>query len=229
MSEQKLSFWNHLDELRGVLLRSLGVWVAASVAMFCMKVPLFDILFAPAQPDFPLYRWFCRLSELTGWEILCLPEADIQFLNIDLTAQFMTHLQVAMVAGLIVALPFIIYWLYGFIAPALYEKEKRYSAIIIISTILLFVSGLALNYFLIFPLSFRFLGTYQVSSLVVNQVSLSSYISLFLVLSLLMGIMFEIPVLTWLLSCMGILSFYLDSSCHSRKNVGLFILSFPVK
>ncbi|MBQ6984712.1 MAG: twin-arginine translocase subunit TatC [Paludibacteraceae bacterium] len=175
-----LSFWDHLDELRSALLKSLSAWLVASVVAFVCKEPLFAVLMKPLGPEQKL-------------------------INIDVTAQFVTHVQVALCIGFVVALPLMIWWLYGFVAPALYRQEKRYTVIFMVCAVLLFAAGVALNYFLIFPLSFRFLSEYQVSPLVVNQISLSSYFSLLLVLSILMGLLFEVPVVTWLLSRLGIL------------------------
>ena len=175
-----LSFWDHLDELRSALLKSLGAWLVASVAAFVCKDPLFAVLMKPLG-------------------------AEQKLINIDVTAQFVTHVQVALCIGFVVALPLMIWWLYGFVAPALYRHEKRYTVIFMVCAVLLFAAGVALNYFLIFPLSFRFLSEYQVSPTVVNQISLSSYFSLLLVLSILMGLLFEVPVVTWLLSRLGIL------------------------
>ena len=175
-----LSFWEHLDELRSVLIKSLVAWLVASIAAFCFKQPLFDLIFRP------------------------LGQGQ-QLINIDVTAQFFTHVQVALCVGFVVALPLIVAWLYGFVAPALYRNEKRYSLIFVLSALMLFAAGVALNYFVIFPLSFNVLSTYQVSDIVVNRISLTSYISLLLVLSIFMGLMFEIPVLTWLLAKLGIL------------------------
>lgn len=200
-----LSFWEHLDELRSVLLKSLGAWCIATLVAFIFKGPLFAFLFAPTQSDFVLYGWLCQLGQAIEWEGLCPESVHIQFINTELTAQFMSHIQVSMLAGLVLALPFIIWWLYGFISPALYEQERRKGIVLSITSLFLFVVGVGLSYLLIFPLSFRFLGTYQVTSLVVNQISLSSYMSLFLVLTVLMGLLCEIPILTWLLSRMGIL------------------------
>lgn len=126
-------------------------------------------------------------------------------INIDVTAQFVTHVQVSLCVGFVVALPLIVWWLYGFVAPALYQNEKRYSLAFMLSSLLLFAAGVALNYLVIFPFSFRFLSAYEVSGVVVNQISLGSYMSLLLVLSVLMGLLFEVPVITWLLSKLGIL------------------------
>ena len=204
-SDSGPSFWDHLDELRGVLLKSLGALLVTSIAAFCCKDWLFAVLFAPVQSDFVLYRGLCRLAQATGWTALCPEAININFLNTELTAQFMTHVEVSLFAGLILASPLIVYWLYGFVAPALYARERKYSVALIVCSLLLFVAGVCLDYFLIFPLSFRFLGTYQVTELVTNQISLSSYISLFVVLALLLGLLFEVPVLTWFLSRLGVL------------------------
>lgn len=207
-----MTFWDHLDELRSVLLKSLAAWLVCATGAFFAKDLLFAWLFAPASSDFVLYRWLCRLAECTGWSALCPGEMEVHFLNTELTAQFMTHVEVSLWAGFVLALPLIVYWLYGFVAPALYEKEKRYSISLIVCATGLFVLGVLLDYFLIFPLSFRFLSGYQVTSLVVNQISLGSYISLFIVLALLMGLLFEVPVVTWFLTRMGILE-----ARHLRK------------
>ena len=216
------SFWDHLDELRSVLLKSLGVWAVAFVGAFCCKDRLFDLLFAPTQPDFITYRWLnafnCQLSPFT----FHLSTFNFQFINTELTAPFVIHLQVAMAAGLVIAMPFIVYWLYGFIAPALYERERRYSTVLVLASVLLFGLGIALNYLLIFPVSFRFLGTYQVTPLVVNHISLSSYVSLFLILTLLMGLLFEVPLLTWTLSKIGLLR--KEQLCRYRRHVFVGIL-----
>ena len=177
--ESNLSFWDHLDELRSVLLKSLIAWIVASIAAFCFKKPLFDIIFRPLGVQ--------------------------KLINIDVTAQFFTHVQVSFCIGFVIALPLIVAWLYGFVAPALYQNEKRYSVIFMLSALLLFVAGVALNYFVIFPLSFRLLSTYQVSDVVINRISLGSYISLLLVLSILLGLLFEVPIVTWLLSKLGLL------------------------
>lgn len=192
-----LSFWEHLEELRSVLLKSLAAWLIASVVAFCFKQPLFDLIFRPL-------------------------ESGQQLINIDVTAQFFTHMQVALCVGFVVALPLIVAWLYGFVAPALYQNEKRYSLIFILSALILFAAGVALNYFVIFPLSFKMLSTYQVSDIVVNQISLTSYISLLLVLSIFLGLMFEIPVLTWLLAKLGILR--REHLKHYRGHVFVAIL-----
>jgi sec-independent protein translocase protein TatC len=154
---------------------------------------------------------------MTGWETLCPEETTIHFINTELTTPFFTHLQVAMFTGLLIALPLVIWWLYGFIAPALYKQEKKYCIIFSLTSILLFLLGVFVSYILIFPLSFRFLGSYQVTPLVVNQISLSSYISLLFTLCALMGLLFEVPIVTWLLARMGIIQ--KNQLRHYRRHV----------
>lgn len=219
--EENMSFWQHLDVLRGVLWRSIAATCILAVAAFFLKDLLFALLFAPAQSDFVVYRGMCRLAEMTGWSSLCPSDFEALFINTELASQFMTHLEVSLWAGVFLASPYIIYLLYGFVAPALYENEKRHSAALIGSCVLLFMAGVLLNYFVIFPFSFRFLSTYQVRPEVVNQIALSSYMSTFLLLSLMLGIMFELPVLAYALAKLGILTPAM--LCSYRKHAFVFI------
>ena len=149
-----MSFWQHLDVLRGVIWKSLIAVVVLAVAAFCLKDALFSVLFAPSKTDFILYRGMCKLAELTGWSKLCPGDFEVAFINTELDSQFMTHMQVALWTGACLASPYIIYLLYGFVAPALYEQEKKYSVGIVLAAVSLFLSGVLLNYFVIFPFSF---------------------------------------------------------------------------
>ena len=206
MSEREVSsFWDHLDVLRKVLLRCLMAWGIGAAAAFCFKTAMFDLLFAPSRDDFISYRGLAWLCEKTGWQSLCPGSFQASFINTELAAQFMTHIKVALWAGLVVVSPYLLVQLYGFIAPALYDNEKRHAAPIIIWGTLLFLLGVLMNYFVIFPFAFRFLNNYQVYAEVHNQISLSSYISNLLMLSLLMGILFEIPIVNYLLAKAGLL------------------------
>ena len=206
MSEQKVSsFWDHLEVLRKVLFRCLIAWMVGAVAAFCFKNLLFGLLFAPSRDDFISYQGLAWLCEKTGWQSLCPGSFQASFINTELAAQFMTHIKVALGAGLVVVSPYVLVQLYGFVAPALYDREKRHAAPIIIWGTLLFMLGVLMNYFIIFPFAFRFLNDYQVYEEVKNQISLSSYISNLLMLSLLMGVLFEIPIVNYLLAKAGLL------------------------
>ncbi len=192
MSEP-LTFWDHLDVLRGYLIKIIVAMVAFGVVAFLFKDELFRIVLAPSQSDFFLYR-------LMGAEPF-----HIKLMNVGLTEQFMIHMKIALYAGFLVASPYILYLLYSFIAPALYQREKHYAVRIVGGGYLMFMVGVLVNYFVIFPLTVRFLGTYQVSELVENMLSLESYIDTLLMMSLMFGILFEIPIISWLLALFGLL------------------------
>jgi sec-independent protein translocase protein TatC len=205
-----LTFWDHLEELRRVLFRVVGVVVVLMLAAFGFKEELFGIVLAPQQNDFLLYRW------------LGVESFSVQLINTQLASQFITHMKVACYAGILLASPYIIYQLFRFVSPALYTNERRYVMQVTVWGYLLFMVGVLLNYFLIFPLTFRFLGTYQVSETVVNTITLTSYVDTLMMLSLMMGIVFEIPILSWLFAKLG----FLTSSFmkHYRRHAIVIIL-----
>ncbi|HBZ33793.1 MAG TPA: twin-arginine translocase subunit TatC [Bacteroidales bacterium] len=194
-----MSFWSHLDVLRGSLLQCLAVWLLLSLTAFCFREALFEVVFAPSLNDFFLYR-VLRKSGIT------VPQMDIEFINTELAAQFTTHIEVAACAGLVMSLPYLIACFYNFVAPALYAREKRYTKLVITAGSLLFALGALFSYFVIFPLSVRFLANYQVYSAVHNMISLSSYIGTLLTLCLLMGLLFELPMVTYALGKLGVIN-----------------------
>lgn len=197
------SFWDHLDELRSVLLRCVGVWAVCTAVLFCFRDALFGVLFAPAYPDFITYRWIRYILPSWGEASSAF---SISFINTQLAAQFTVHLRMAALAGLAFAFPYILWQLYGYVSPALYPHEKRAAGRIITFGTLLFLCGMALNYFIIFPFAFRFLATYQVLPEVVNHIALDSYVSTLLVLSLVMGLLFELPMVVWALGKAGLIN-----------------------
>lgn len=217
-NDDQRSFWDHLDELRSVLLRSLVAWAVTTGVVFALKDYVFAALFAPARPDFPLYRLLQRISPSFMQDEM----PELSLLNIDLTGQFMMHLEVSVWLGLVLALPVLVWQVYRFISPALYQNERRYVLRLMLPSALLFLLGVMMSYCLIFPLSFRFLSLYSVDALVVNQISLGSYISALLILSILMGILFQVPVLTWALSAMGLVT--AEMLCHARSYVLIGVL-----
>lgn len=195
MSENDASgtFWEHLDVLRGVLLRSLAVVALLAVVAFCFKETLFAVVLAPRSSDFITFR-------LLGTE----PFA-VSLMNTGLTEQFMIHMKVAAYAGLLFASPYIIYELFHFVSPALYRVERKRTVQVVGASVTMFLLGTLVNYFLIFPLTVRFLGTYQVSADVTNMLTLQSYMDTLIGMSLVMGVVFELPVVSWMLSRFGIL------------------------
>ena len=200
MSEQ-LTFWEHLDELRSCLIRSVVVVVVAAVVAFFLKEWLFTVVLAPRSSDFLSYR---LLGIDDGF--------SIHLMNVGLTEQFMTHMRVALYAGLLIAAPYVLYQLFRFVSPGLYQDERRASVWIVGSAYLMFMLGTLVNYLLIFPLTVRFLGTYQVSPDVQNMLTLQSYIDTLIGMSFVMGVVFELPVVCAILGRMG----FIDGSMMSR-------------
>lgn len=201
-----MNFWGHVEVLRWVLIRCLVVVFGLAVAVFCFKDFVFDdIIFAPSRADFVTYRLMARLGELTGIEGLSPQLGGIDMININLAAQLMTHLRVSFYLAAIVAMPYIIMELWLFVKPALYRREQRPARFAIVAFFFQFFLGLALAYYIIFPVTFNFLANYQVSESIANQISLNSYIGTFLGLMLTMGIVFEMPIVAYFFAKISIL------------------------
>ena len=194
MSDTPQTFWGHLDELRWVLLRSLAVVVIVAVALVCLKEWLFAIVLAPHSADFITYR-------LMGAEPF-----SVDLINTELTEQFMTHMRVAFYGALLFALPYVLYELFRFVSPGLYANERRAAVWVVASSYVMFALGTAVNYFIVFPFTLRFLGTYQVSPDVTPMLTLQSYIDMLISMSFVMGVVFELPVLCAILGRAGMLS-----------------------
>ena len=194
-----MDFWGHLDELRASIVKIIVAVLVAGIAAFCCKDLLFSVVMAPSRDSFITYRLFSRLTGHAS-------RFSVDLFNPELAQQFIVHMRVALWMGLLVVSPYVIYLLYRFVAPGLYAHERRYAVRAVGSGYIMFILGVALNYFLIFPLTFRFLGTYQVSPDVPNQIALTSYIDILLMLSFLLGVVFEMPVLAWLLAKMSVLT-----------------------
>ena len=210
---ETMTFWDHLDELRSVIIRILVITAVAAVVAFVMKDEMFAIVLAPRSSDFITYR-------LMGVEPF-----SIHLMNIGLTEQFMMHLKTAMYFGVLVASPYIIWLLFQFVSPALYESERKYATVLCLSGYLMFMLGTLLNYFLIFPLTVRFLGTYQVSPDVANMLTLQSYMDTLMMMNIVMGIVFELPVVSWILGRMGIINRSMMRSVRRQAIVAILIIA----
>lgn len=221
-TSKDLPLSGHLEELRKIVGRCVIVWILAALLCFACKDMLFRIIFAPAQSDFLVFQALQYLSSL--WHIPSLSPGEFtpHFIATELTAQFMTHITVSLVASAVLCTPFIIYELFQFVAPALRQTNRRLSALVIVLSSLLFIMGITLNYFVIFPFAYRFLSSYQVQPDIVNQITISSYISLFVVLSLLMGLLFELPVIAYILAKWGLVTG--EQMRHYRKYALVAIL-----
>lgn len=193
--EAEMSFWDHLEVLRGTLFRSVLVITLVSVVVFCLKSLVFDdIILAPTKSDFFIYKWL-RMGNM-----------QMSLVNLDISAQFFVHLQVAFELGFILSFPYVCFEIWKFIAPALYRSEKRAVRGAFLSASFLFYLGLVIGYYLIVPISLNFFMGYKISDDVMNTISLTSYISMFTSTVLAFGIVFEFPIVVVILSKLGIVT-----------------------
>lgn len=200
-----MTFGGHLEVLRRMLFRIIAVVMVLAIAIFCFKDKTFELLMAPSQWDFVTYRYIEKFLHRLGFEFT-FNEYHVNLIATELSSQFMTHVTTALYIGLLGASPFIMVELFRFVTPALYENEKKYSVQVAITIYLLFIIGVLMSYFVLFPISFRFLGTYSVSGMVESNITLKSYISTFTTLTLVMGLVFQLPVIAYFLGKLEVVS-----------------------
>lgn len=219
MEEEKLTFGGHLEVLRKMLFRILGITACVAIAIFCFKEQIFSLLLAPSEYDFVMFQWIERLCALVRWDFH-FDEYHINLISTELASQFMIHLSTSIYLALLAVSPYIVVELFRFISPALYEDERKYSTIVCIAVYLLFIIGVLISYYIIFPISFRFLGTYQVADVVVSNITLKSYISTFTTLTFVMGVVFQLPILAFFLAKLG----FIDAEMMTRYRRHAFML-----
>ena len=216
----EMSFWGHLDELRKVLFKIAGVVILVSIVMFIAMPYVFDtVVLAPTHHDFPLYALFDAIMPPEPGT----PPFDIDLININLASQLFIHLSMSGYTAAVICFPIIIYLLWGFISPGLYENERKNSRTAFLFGIIMFYLGIAVGYFLVFPLTLRFLATYQLSESIHNTLTLDSYMDNFLGICLIMGIVFELPLVAWLLGKFGILTRAFFSKYRRHAIVALLV------
>jgi sec-independent protein translocase protein TatC len=224
--EKEMTFWEHLDELRGTLWRVLIALLVTSIAAFAFKEVLFDdIILAPKSKTFITYRAFCKLGEWLSMPSLCIDPSQFQLININLAGQFTSHMNISLVAGLILALPYVLWELWRFIKPGLNEQEVRSSRGAVTIITLLFITGVLFSYFIVAPLMINFLGGYAVSSSVSNQIALTSYVSSITLMTLLMGLLFELPVLVLFMTKIGIITPKYLRKYRKHTMIGILIIA----
>lgn len=225
--EDKMSFLDHLEVLRWHLIRIvIALFIGASLA-FVFKYIVFDVIvLAPANNEFITYRLFCKLSQfLNLGDGLCFDDLKFELINLSMAGQFSMHIVVSLIAGVILAFPYILYEVWRFIKPALKNAEKNYARGLVFWGSFLFLSGVAFGYYVITPLSVQFLGSYTVSELVMNQISLRSYISTVTTITLSTGIVFQLPILVYFLSKLGFVTPLLMRTYRRHAIVGVLLLS----
>lgn len=224
--KNKMSFLDHLGELRWHLVRSSVAIIIFAVIAFVAKSIIFDqIIFGPKQPDFPTYTFFCWLSSFIGGDVFCFDEMPFELLNMRMSGQFQMHLWVSMIAGLILAFPYVFWEIWRFVQPGLHENERKNSRGVIFFTTILFALGVLFGYYVIVPLSVQFLGSYTVSEDVFNRIDLTSYISLVSSVTLATGILFQLPIAVYFLSKVGVVTPELLKTYRKHAIVGILLLS----
>ncbi len=210
MSEKdsEMSFLDHLEIFRWHLIRAAAVILFFAIIAFIYKDIVFDvILLGPKNPDFPTYKALCNISRFLGFEdAFCLTESPFSLMNISMSGQFSTHITTSIFAGFIVSFPYVLWELWRFISPALLDGETKLAKGIVFFSSLLFMSGIVFGYYVVAPLSVNFLGSYQVSNTVANQIGLTSFISTITTVCLANAIIFELPILVYFLTKIGLLT-----------------------
>ncbi len=224
--EAEMSFLEHLEELRWHIIRSVSFVIVFAVVAFIMKDFIFDtIIFKPKTPEFWTNRMLAKLGELVGTDVLKINQNPLKLIALKMSDQFMLHFMVAIVVGLIVASPFVFYEIWRFIKPALYDKEKKHASGAVFYTSVLFLLGILFGYFLIVPLSIDFLTTYSVSAEVENQINMRSYISTVTSITFASGIIFLLPIFSYFLSKVGILTPKFMKTYRKHSYVVMFLLA----
>jgi sec-independent protein translocase protein TatC len=227
-SEHKeMSFLDHLEELRWRIVKAFSAILIGAVVVFFFKEWLFDgVIFAPMREDFFTYRAFCSMSYHLGFEDkLCFTDLILTLQSINMVTQITMHIVASLIAGLILAFPFVFYQVWGFISPGLKKEERKQANGMTIWVSVLFFLGVAFGYFIIVPLSVQFLGNYQVSSLVKNNIDISSYVSTVTTLTLATGVLFQLPVVVIILARLGLITAAMLKTYRKHALVVVLIVS----
>jgi len=222
----EMSFLDHLEELRWHIIRSALAIVIIAVIAFVLKDFIFNtVILNPRTPDFWTNRMFAKLADWAGTEALKINQQPLELISIKIAGQFMTHIWVSIIAGFIIASPIVFYEFWRFIKPALYDNEKKHASGAVFFTSFLFMLGILFGYFLIVPLSVHFLGTYNVSGEVTNQINLKSYIGSVTSISLAAGVVFLIPIFSYFLSKVGLITPQFMKTYRKHAYVVMLLLS----
>ncbi|GAB6008915.1 twin-arginine translocase subunit TatC [Dysgonomonas reticulitermitis] len=223
----EMSFWDHLEDLRWTIIRSIVALFVFAIIGFVLMPYIYDsIIMGPTRADFVLYRYLCAAtSAVPFFPDFCDDTFHVDIININLASQFFRHMTTSFWLALILTFPYLVFEIWRFVSPALYENEKRSIRWAFMFGTVMFFLGCLVGYCLVFPMTFRFLATYQLSEVIVNQISLDSYMDNFLMLIFIMGIVFELPLLSWLLSKLGLLNRSFFKKFRRHAIVGLLVLS----
>lgn len=222
----EMTFWDHLDVLRFALMRSFAVvFILAVIAFYFTDFVYSDVILGPKNPDFISNRIFCKFGQLVNIESLCINQIDFKLNNLEMAGQFRSNLLISFIAGLVVAMPYLLTEIWLFIKPALTKKERKGVSGFVFVTTFLFIVGVSFGYFVIAPLAVNFLATWTISADIQNTFRLGSYISMVVMLALSTGLVFQLPVIIYFLARMGIVTPLILKTYRKHAIVGVFILS----
>jgi sec-independent protein translocase protein TatC len=206
-NEGEMTFLQHLEELRWHIIRSVVAVAVGAVVAFILKDFIFNqVILAPKNPDFITNRLLCRLADIVNAPVLCINQQPLNLISIKMSGQFTTHINISLIAGLVLAFPYVFWEFWSFFRPALYEKERKYARGAVTAASLLFLTGILFGYYIISPLSINFLATYRVSDLVTNQINITSYIGSVTSVALSAGVTFELPIVVFFLARIGVIT-----------------------
>ena len=221
-----MSFIDHLEELRWAIFRSAVSVLIFAVIAFINKNFVFEkVLFGPTKPDFPTFKLMCQLSQKLNLDLICIDSINYKVVNLELAGQFMTHITTSISLGFVFAFPYLVWEVWKFVKPALHENELKSSRSVLFSSSILFFIGVLFGYFVLVPFGINFLSTYSVSAEISNTFSLSNYIGFITMFVLMSGIMFELPVATFLLAKVGIIDNYIMIEYRKHAVVVIFIVA----
>ncbi len=223
--EREMSFLDHLEELRWHIIRSLIAIVVFTIAAFVAKSIVIDtVILGPSRTDFWTYEKLCELAEIINTPALCIDKLDFELVSRKLSSQFMTHITVSFVVGLIIGFPYLFWEIWRFIKPGLHPQERRASRGATFSVSLLFLIGVLFGYFIISPISVRFFATYQISESLENLFDLSSYITTVTMIVLGSGLLFQLPVVVFFLTKAGLVSSSLMRKYRKHAIIVILVL-----
>lgn len=224
---EEMTFWDHLEDLRWTLIRSIiALFVFAVLAFIFMPYIYDSMIMWPTRADFFLYEYLCKVtSAIPLMPDFCDSNFNVKIININVASQFFRHMTTSFWMALILTFPYLIFEVWKFVRPALYDNEKKNIRWVFLFGTIMFFIGCAVGYSLVFPMTFRFLSTYQLSEMIVNEFSIDSYMDMFLMLIFVMGIVFELPLISWLLSQLGILNRSFFKKFRRHAIVGLLVLA----
>ena len=224
--ENGMSFLDHLEELRWHLIRSLAaVVILAFVAFFSKRFIFHDVILAPARPDFWTYRMLCKLSVWLEQPFLCVEKLNFIIQSRTLMGQFSTHIATALITGLIVAFPYVFWEIWRFVKPGLYDKERKATQGAVFFVSLLFFTGISFGYWILSPLSINFLANYQIDESILNEIDLLSYIETLTMMVLACGLMFQLPMVIWVLAKAGLVTASFLKSFRRHSVIVILVIS----